>query len=176
MDILISWRSTDFITPKSDAARAYRDAVLELAECYEFARPLVNSGRLSRPAILRDSPLNTPDDEPWAAGLPPGSPAADAPVRCEGADDWLLHHLQNFSLLMFGAPGDFPAVAPDINPVFVTPTPETGALHDHTGLAATRYDARPGTVVLLRPDQHVAARWRRLDAGAIARARARALG
>jgi 3-(3-hydroxy-phenyl)propionate hydroxylase len=176
MDILNSTRSTDFITPKSDAARAYRDAVLELAERYEFARPLVNSGRLSRPAILRDSPLNTPDDEPWAAGLPPGSPAADAPVRHNGADGWLLHQFRNFRLLLFGAPDDFPAAALDQGAVFVTPTPATGALHDHTGLVAARYDARPGTVVLLRPDQHVAARWRRFDADAIARARSTALG
>ena len=54
-NILNSTRSTDFITPKSEAARAYRDAVLELSEHYAFARPLVNSGRLSRPAILHDS-------------------------------------------------------------------------------------------------------------------------
>ena len=176
IDILNSTRSTDFITPKSDAARAYRDAVLELAERYEFARPLVNSGRLSRPATLHDSPLNTPDAEPWAAGLPPGSPAADAPVRHKGADDWLLHHFRNFPTVLFGAPSDFPTATLGGESVLVTPTPETGTLHDHTGLAAARYDARPGTVVLLRPDQHVAARWRRFDAAAVARARSTALG
>jgi len=176
VDILNSTRSTDFITPKSDGARAYRDAVLELAERYEFARPLVNSGRLSRPAVLRDSPLNTPDDEPWAGGLPPGAPAADAPVRRDGADDWLLHNFGFFSLLLFGSRGDFPAAALGKQPVFVTPMPEAGALHDHAGLVAARYEARPGTVVLLRPDQHVAARWRRFDADAIARARRTALG
>jgi 3-(3-hydroxy-phenyl)propionate hydroxylase len=27
-------------------------------------------------------------------------------------------------------------------------------------MAAKRYDAKPGTVYLLRPDQHVCARWR----------------
>jgi len=174
-DILNSSRSTDFITPKSDAARAYRDAVLELAEGYEFARPMVNSGRLSRPAILRTSPLNTTDDVAWTDGLAPGSPAADAPVRCDGAADWLLHHFAGdaFLLLLFGSRRDVPA---GLHPIFVTATPEPGALHDHTGAAAARYGARPGTVVLLRPDQHVAARWRRFDAEAIARARLTAVG
>jgi 3-(3-hydroxy-phenyl)propionate hydroxylase len=32
--------------------------------------------------------------------------------------------------------------------------------NDPTGLLARRYDLRVGTAVLLRPDQHVAARWR----------------
>ena len=44
-----STRSTDFITPKSSISRLFRDAVLNLAERHKFARPLVNSGRLSTP-------------------------------------------------------------------------------------------------------------------------------
>ena len=92
-NILNSTRSTDFITPKSDAARAYRDAVLELAGRHAFARGLVNSGRLSRPAVLAESPLNTPDDAPWDGGLPPGTAAIDAPVTDAGQMGWLLPHL-----------------------------------------------------------------------------------
>jgi len=42
-------------------------------------------------------------------------------------------------------------------------------------LAAQRYDARDGTVYLLRPDQHVCARWRRADAGRVRAALDRAL-
>ena len=49
-------RSTDFITPKSEASRAFRDATLELAKDCGFARRLVNSGRLSVPSTYRDSP------------------------------------------------------------------------------------------------------------------------
>ena len=37
-------------------------------------------------------------------------------------------------------------------------------LQDVAGVLTQRYDARPGTVYLIRPDQHVAARWRRFDA------------
>jgi 3-(3-hydroxy-phenyl)propionate hydroxylase len=49
-------------------------------------------------------------------------------------------------------------------------------LHDPTGVLAQRYDGQPGTVYLIRPDQYVAARWRRFDAAAVQAALARALG
>ena len=40
-------------------------------------------------------------------------------------------------------------------------------LVDLKGLAAQRLDATPGSAFLLRPDQHLCARWRRADAGKI---------
>jgi 3-(3-hydroxy-phenyl)propionate hydroxylase len=49
-------------------------------------------------------------------------------------------------------------------------------LTDADGVLAGRCDARPGTVYLLRPDQHVCARWRGLDPQAVAGSMARALG
>jgi len=164
-NILNSTRSTDFITPKNDAARAYRDAVLELAEHHAFARPLVNSGRLSRPAILRDSPLNTPDAEPWEGGVPPGAPAVDAPL----AGGWLLPELRDdFALLLFGDATDFSDhAAAGVRLVWVP----ASALDAHR-----RYAATAGCAVLIRPDQHVAGRWRHLDVARVQAARERALG
>ena len=161
-NILHSTRATDFITPKTEAGRAYRDAVLELAARHGFARALVNSGRLSRPAVLHASPLNTPDDAPWSDGLPPGAPAVDAPL---GAG-WLLAALagNDFVLLRFAAADD--AVLPGMRIVFAEPA----------GLLAARYGAVAGDAILFRPDQHVAGRWHRFDPAAIAAARDRALG
>ena len=49
-------------------------------------------------------------------------------------------------------------------------------LTDTDGLAFRRYAARPGTVYLIRPDQHVAARWHRFDPAAVAAALRRATG
>jgi len=49
-------------------------------------------------------------------------------------------------------------------------------LEDVKGLVAERYDARPGTFYLIRPDQHVAARLRTVDTTRIAAARDRAIG
>jgi 3-(3-hydroxy-phenyl)propionate hydroxylase len=49
-------------------------------------------------------------------------------------------------------------------------------LVDTQGWMAKRYDAQPGTTYLLRPDQHVLARWRSLDSASLQAAMARALG
>jgi len=45
---------------------------------------------------------------------------------------------------------------------------------DSKGRIAERYDLQPGTAYLARPDQHVAARWRVLDAAKVRAAVARA--
>uniref|UniRef100_UPI0022EA78BE FAD-dependent oxidoreductase n=1 Tax=Falsiroseomonas oryzae TaxID=2766473 RepID=UPI0022EA78BE len=104
-NILNSTRSTDFITPKTDAARGYRDAVLQLAARHAFARPLVNSGRLSHPTPYLHSPLNAPDFGAWQGGALPGTPAPDAPVLQQGRPGWLLASLgDGFRLLVFGPP------------------------------------------------------------------------
>ena len=75
-NILNSTRSTDFITPKSDASRAFRDAVLDLARDHDFARRLVNSGRLSLPSTYSGL-------RPELAGQPgfPGRHGAGCPLR-----------------------------------------------------------------------------------------------
>ena len=192
-NILNSTRSTDFITPKSNASKLIRTAVLQLAQKHAFARKLVNSGRLSVPAFYTASVLNTPDDGSFAGMMEPGAPMDDAPVRVNGVDGrsgWLLDHLGNrFQLLLFV---DDPATldtarlqalttqpgAIGVQPIVVTPgtaaAPDILTLHDSNGRFAQRYDARDGTVYLARPDQHVAARWRRFDAADIAAALRRA--
>ncbi|HDR9061507.1 FAD-dependent oxidoreductase [Burkholderia vietnamiensis] len=187
-----STRSTDFITPKSAVSRVFRDATLKLARDCEFARRLVNSGRLSVPAVLTDSPLNTPDraGDAFACAMRPGAVAADAPMRAQQASGWLLRHLgDGFAGVLFGLPGDAGALAQaldglalPVRPVLIVPAghakavPGVDVLEDVDGLAAQRYDAQPGTFYLLRPDQHVCARMRALDRHAIADALARASG
>ncbi len=195
-NILNSTRATDFITPKSNVSRNFRNAVLTLAGKHAFARMLVNSGRLSLPTYLTASRLNTPDSDPFEGNMAPGAPMDDAPVRVAGRDDWLLHHAgERFTLMLFA---DDPAaldaqVLADLAALAGAPlrvlslivTPQGGALpagapegttvlEDVKGLARKRYDARAGTVYLLRPDQHVAARWRSLRAPAVFDALARA--
>ena len=156
-----STRSTDFITPKSRGSLRWRDAVLELAKTEAFARPLVNSGRLSTPTPYRESPLNTPDTEAFAGRMAPGTNCADAPVTVDGRSTWLLNQLgDGFVLLAFGDA----AVAPvTVNGVTARVLRVGSDLQDRDGLLAERYDGQPGTVYLIRPDQYVAGRWRRFD-------------
>jgi 3-(3-hydroxy-phenyl)propionate hydroxylase len=186
-----STRSTDFITPKSAVSRLFRNAALELARTQPFARKLVNSGRLSVPAFLVNSALNTPDTDAFEGDMVPGAPLDDAPVRVGGQDAWLLDQLGNrFQLLAFAdsveqldpvVRAQATALAGGAIPVeVVLVTAHAGSasgltvLHDRDGLMAQRMDARPGTCYLMRPDQHVAARWRRFDVAAVRAALARA--
>jgi 3-(3-hydroxy-phenyl)propionate hydroxylase len=102
----------------------------------------------------------------------PGAPCLDAPVRDPtGQNGWLLDHLG----------GEFVALGFEM----LAPTPpgvrrliagEGGDLQDARGLLAARYDGAPGVAYLIRPDQHVAARFRDPSTEDMTRALARARG
>ena len=103
----------------------------------------------------------------------PGTNCADAPVGIAGQEGWFLNQIgRGFTLLSFG-PAPVAQVA--FGPVQVKLLEVGKDIEDKQGILAERYDATPGTVYLLRPDQHVAARWRQFDKAKIARALARAL-
>jgi 3-(3-hydroxy-phenyl)propionate hydroxylase len=166
-----STRATDFITPKSRASLRMRNAVLELARTEPFARPLVNSGRLSTPTPYLRSSLNTPDEAVFSGQMLPGTNCADAPIERDGQAGWLLNQLgHGFTLLSFG-----PAEPVTVGH-FTAQVLEVGKdISDSKGLVKERYDGQPGTVYLIRPDQHVAARWRQFDAVQVQAALRRAL-
>jgi 3-(3-hydroxy-phenyl)propionate hydroxylase len=86
----------------------------------------------------------------------PGHPAVDAPL----GEGWLLDRLgRGFVLLSFGeVSSTLPTVVADGD------------------VLAQRYDGRPGTCYLIRPDQYVAARWRQFDAAKVEAALQRSLG
>jgi 3-(3-hydroxy-phenyl)propionate hydroxylase len=190
-NIMNSTRSTDFITPKSSVSKTFRNAVLQLAGRHPFARKLVNSGRLSVPSIYDTSPLNTADDAEWAGMMGPGAPMDDAPVQAGGTDGWLLDRVGNrFQLLMFthdpsrldmAALRALSAGPIGVAPLLVTPAGKAAGMAagadtvaDAEGLFARRYDARDGSVWLVRPDQHICARWRSFDPSRVRAAVARA--
>ncbi|WLW62737.1 FAD-dependent oxidoreductase [Achromobacter aegrifaciens] len=192
-NILNSSRATDFITPKSDISRNFRNAVLNLAKTHPFARSLVNSGRLSLPATYAGSPLNTPDTDAFSGRMVPGAVALDAPVN---AQDWWLAQLDGeFVLALFcgdSLPDRETLIA--LQALRMAPVPvkavlvaspqcdlsalpkELACVTDREGCLGKRYDAQAGTAYLIRPDQHITARWRAFAAGAVTAAVSRATG
>lgn len=151
-NILNSTRSTDFITPKSEVSKVLRNAVLELSEHHEFARPLVNSGRLSVPCIYDGSELNSADALDGPARTRPGAPCPDAPL----GDGFLLSRLGGQFILL-----TIDADAPDVleESGITVKRLALSASDDRTAAMRKRYlGNNDSAVYLIRPDQHVAAR------------------
>ncbi len=166
-----SSRTADFLTPRNPAHTLFRDAVLDLVEHQDFARPLVNSGRLSEPCTFDVSTLNSEDALPnGPARNRPGSACSDAPLT----DGYLLDQLgDRFTLLAINTdvPHDLTAPNAQIDVV------EISMNDDPTGALAERYlGENTSAVYLIRPDQHVAARWVKFDADAVKNSVQRALG
>ncbi len=149
-NILNSSRATDFMTPKAPISRVFRNAVLDLAKDHPFARPLVNSGRLSVPCTYDGF---GPDALDGPVQSRPGSVCPDAPVE----NGFLLDLLDGqFRVLVIG---DLP-VARVRAPVTTITRPDP--------LLATRYLGNAAAAVyLIRPDQHIVARWPMFDPNAI---------
>ncbi|MGR3322398.1 MAG: FAD-dependent oxidoreductase [Pseudooceanicola sp.] len=161
-NILNSTRSTDFITPKSTVSHMFRNAVLDLAEHYNFARPLVNSGRLSVPCTYDGLSLTGEDALPEGpARTRPGSPCPDAPV----GNGFLLDRLRGgFTILTVNA--DAPERLTEDG--VTVPRLAVSSGDDPSRALAERYLGKAeGAVYLLRPDQHVVARWPRFDEAAV---------
>lgn len=185
-------KSTRFMTPPTRGFRLLRDAVLSLSLSQEFVRPLYH-WRTSRAHDYTQSVLNCPGDDNgrFTDGPADGSPPRN--VRL-GADEYLLDHLGGgFDLLLFTEPQAeaLPeSVAAAVNaarargvPLRVTAVGSTGpvdgadrVLADADGRCRRRYGiGSGGGAYLMRPDQHVCARWMALDGTRLSKALAAAL-
>ncbi|WP_299548874.1 FAD-dependent oxidoreductase [uncultured Tateyamaria sp.] len=167
-NILHSSRATDFMTPKSKISRTFRDAVLHLAAKHSFARPMVNSGRLSMPCAYDGFALFGPDAlKGGPAGARPGAPCPDAP----DGNNFLLDQLGGgFIVLSIGG-----EAAPAVSAYSITAAP----VHIDTpsDILRKRYlGDQESAVYLIRPDQHVVARWASFDEAAVGTALAKAIG
>lgn len=168
-------KSTRFMTPPSHGFRLLRDATLSLSLRQEFVRPLYH-WRTSRAHDYPGSVLNTAEAAgSFSAGVPLGSPLAN--VRL-GEGDHLLDHVGGaFHLLHFGR-----QISKDLLAAVETlkasvplrllalvddqDGPVAGAdltLRDPEGTARRKYGANEGAAYLVRPDQHVCARWQQPD-------------
>ena len=172
-------KSTRFMAPPSTGFRLLRDAVLSLSLTEEFVRPLYH-WRTSRPHEYTHSQLNSVGDDNALFRSGPARGAPPQNIRL-GADEFLLDHLGGgFDLLYFtentGMPSSLMRVIAEARakgvPIRVI---AVGALHAVAGADLTLADQdghfrrsygvqSSGAGYLLRPDQHVCARWLTLDA------------
>jgi len=153
-NVEVSSRSACFIAPETEGQRLVRDAFVDLARRHEWARPMVNTGRLSVATVYAASPLNME-----GAGLdaPLARPGAAAPDGRLG-DAFLVDRLQGeFAVAYFG--GEGPAV-PDAQNFVVT---------KRERVLFERYGVEDRATYVFRPDGHILARCAGID-GAFARA------
>lgn len=141
-NILNSARATNFMTPKSEMENCFRNAVLDLAKTHPFARKLVNSGRLSVPCSLNGQSLQGEGADSLI-----GTVCADAPID---ENKWLLSQINNLPKNAFTLLLPHGWKCPEREHLAVLqPGPTNEKFHSHYGGAAS----------LIRPDQHIAARF-----------------
>lgn len=186
-------KSTRFMTPPTPGFRLLRDAVLSLALSHEFVRPLFH-WRTSRPHDYAESHLNSAsdDDKLFHQGPRDGAPLVN--IYLDNGQYFFDHLGAAFYLLDFfrgdeinpelvkvvdsfrerGIPFKIVAVRPDGS------RPVAGAdlvLDDKAGRFRTKYGIKgDGAAYLVRPDQHVCARWFTLSAERLSAAIETALG
>lgn len=164
-------KSTRFMTPPTPGYRLMRDAALSLAVHHEITRPLVNP-RQSSPYTYADSPLTA---LPMRDGEFTTGPVAGAALvnRKVAPDRYLLDRLGvGFSGLYFSDDGSVPASMQDVfrdlavgqetfQPIVISRRAVGAAAEHERGLFAA-YGATDKTFYLVRPDRHIAARWRQV--------------
>jgi 3-(3-hydroxy-phenyl)propionate hydroxylase len=159
-------KSTRFMTPPTRGWALMRSAALSLALSQPWAKPFANP-RQMQPYTYADSPITKPDTgDTFATGPVPGAAALNA--RLPDGRFLLDGTGTGFAGLFFTAsPGGVPADVDKLNaalkacdPLFTTVTVSDPAV-------AALYGAEPGSYYLLRPDQHVAGRWRQTQSAEI---------
>jgi 3-(3-hydroxy-phenyl)propionate hydroxylase len=164
-------KSTRFMTPPTRGYQLLRHAALSLALHHDATRPLINP-RQSRPYTYTDSPLTAfaARDDEFVAGPVAGAPLSN---RLLSADRFLLDRLGvGFSGLYFCETGELPpgvqnlfrnlAVGSEAFAPIVISRHERGTPLAAAAGTFTAYGATDGTFYLVRPDRHVAARWRQI--------------
>ena len=175
-------KSTRFMTPPTRGYRLMRDAALSLAVHHEATRSLVDP-RQSSPYTYAESPLTllSNREREFEAGPVAGAALVNRRLRPES---YLLDRLgPGFSGVYFSDDGSVPAAVQDLfaeltvgqeafQPIVISRR-ATGDSGDATFAA---YGATSGSFYLVRPDRHVAARWRQLVPDEARRALQQSLG
>ena len=196
---VVTKRTMRFMSPANGWRRMLRNLILRVSGFYPPARRQVDSGKMIDPFTYRDSPLIVRDDAPqgaWQGAPRPGSKTPDAACVCwesgERKPIFMRHLLgSGFVALYFTAhPQDgqvfeqagctrLPGLPVKVYTV-VKESPEAPVmgsfLEDTNGVLAKVFAARPGTLFLIRPDGHIAARRRNARPEELAELLCRACG
>jgi 3-(3-hydroxy-phenyl)propionate hydroxylase len=174
-------KSTRFMTPPTRGWKLAREAALSLAVHHDFTRGFANP-RQMQPYGYAASPLTFPErSTAWSAGPVSGSAAPN--VSLDDGSYFLDRIGDGFAGLMFSdrplgrAEAKLLLELQRLDNRFTrlvislqgSNVPEA-AIADHDGGVAAAYGAMPGTFYLLRPDLHVAGRWKVPSAKEITRA------
>jgi len=172
-------KSTRFMTPPTRGWRLAREAALSLSLKHEFPRGLANP-RQMQPYTYSESPL-TPyaeRDAEFAGGPACGSAAPNARLTDRS---YLLDHAGNgMTAILFceGQPtAEQMALLEQLGRIdrrfisLLIGLPDSGSeakiIVDNDGEITRLFAATPGTFYLLRPDLHIAGRWKAVIASEI---------
>lgn len=159
-------KSTRFMTPPTRGFALLRDAALSLSLTKSFAAAFANPRQMT-PYTYADGPLTAPDESGFVGGPRPGAVAPD--LRALNGERLSDLNPRGFLGLSFDV------AAPDFGPFLETDRDFTmirvfgdGVRGEDRDLLLARYAAAPGDFYLIRPDMHVAGRWRKdaLEKGA----------
>lgn len=142
-------KSTRFMTPPSYGWRLMRDAALSLSLTRPSMGQLANPRQMT-PYTYRQSPATTMDMDRFDTGPVPGDVLRNSTLK----DGFLTDKLgDGFTLLVFGTLGE---TLTESEYLKIVTLPANGSV-------ASLYGACEGTAYLIRPDMHIAARWRHLN-------------
>ncbi len=174
-NIAFGAKSTEFMAPPHHGFTLLREAALRLALVSPGVRSLINP-RQTTPVEYLGSPLNEPESGAGFAGTPrAGMPAPEARLRTVQGQKHLTSLFGTcFVALYFSndsrLPADLRRLADNSRSgsarlhlirIAASGEPDSRTLVDELGQARQRYDAKEGTVYLIRPDGYVMGRWRK---------------